>query len=128
MSGWADQEWAQGTIGKQITSIAEIQSLLSADSTTLIGEFAVSVEWGEVVEATALDAGAIVMMESSGPGLVPTIGELVAELEAAILDGAERVYLELDSDESYPSLIEIDYLVNATDDEVCYEISDFVAR
>jgi len=25
-------------------------------------------------------------------------------------------------------LIEIDYLVNATDDEVCYEISDFVAR
>jgi hypothetical protein len=94
----------------------------------LIGEFAVSVEWGEVVEATALDAGAIVMLESAGPGLVPTNGELVAELEAAILDGAERVYLELDSDESYPSLIEIDYLVNATDDEVCYEISDFVAR
>lgn len=49
------------------------------------------------------------------------------ELQTATQNDADSVNLEVDSDEGYPSLIEIDYDTNAIDDEACYMITNFVA-
>lgn len=92
----------------------------------LIGTFEVTVHEGDVQSISALDEDAEAMLQHVGPDSAPTIGELVSKLEAATQNGADRVNLELDSDDGHPSLIEIDYDTNAIDDESCYMITEFV--
>lgn len=91
----------------------------------LIGTFAVTVQDGQVEEVSALDDDAEAMLATSGSEPVMTIGEMVNELETATQNGADRVYLEVDTDGGHPTLIEIDYDTNAVDDESCYTVTDY---
>lgn len=93
---------------------------------SLIGTFEVTVNEGAVQDVSALDEDAEAMLEHIGPDPAPTIGELVMRLRTATQDGADIVNLEVDSDDGYPSLIEIDHDTNSIDDEACYMITDFV--
>ncbi|MFP3882776.1 MAG: DUF6174 domain-containing protein [Actinomycetota bacterium] len=92
----------------------------------LIGTFQIVVEEGEVQDVSALDEDAEAMLEHIGADPTPTIGDLVADVQAATRNGADRVSLEVNSDDGFPTSIEIDYDTNAIDDEVCYTITDVV--
>jgi hypothetical protein len=59
---------------------------------------------------------------------IPTLGDLVQEVERARTDGADTVILEVDPGDGHPVRIEIDWMAEAIDDEACYAISEYVVR
>ena len=85
----------------------------------LIGTFEVTVEDGAVVTYQPMDERA-----SAFPGSIddlPTMGQLVGRAEEARLDAEAVLTLETDPADGHPTLIDIDWLPNAMDDEECYE-------
>jgi hypothetical protein len=91
----------------------------------LIGRFRVDVADGVVDRTVGLDdAGKRALMLRIA-GLVPTLGKMVADAEAARAQGAEEVLIDRDPLDGHPTRIRIDHNRNAEDDETCITISDY---
>ncbi|MFE5814831.1 DUF6174 domain-containing protein [Streptomyces sp. NPDC056479] len=90
---------------------------------SLIGAFRITVRDGAVVKAVGLDDSGRRVVEDV-PDAVPTIAELLAELEQARRDDADRAEAEY-ADDGHPVRISLDWMKNAIDDEALYAISDF---
>lgn len=90
---------------------------------SLIGTFRVTVRGGKVAEAVGLDADSRRVVKQL-PGEVPTIGELLDELEQARRDDADTAEAEYAPD-GHPERISLDWDKNAIDDEALYVISDY---
>ncbi|MEV7995259.1 DUF6174 domain-containing protein [Streptomyces sp. NPDC086077] len=89
----------------------------------LIGTFRVSVEDGEVATAAGLDdSGRRVVGQNLDA--VPTIGELLDELDQARQDGADTAEIEYATD-GHPRRIVLDRDLRAIDDEAVYVISAY---
>ncbi|MEU0646784.1 DUF6174 domain-containing protein [Streptomyces umbrinus] len=90
---------------------------------SLIGTFRVTVRDGKVAEAVGLDADSRRVVREL-PGEVPTIGELLDELEQARRDNADTAEAEYASD-GHPERISLDWDKAAVDDEALYVISAY---
>jgi hypothetical protein len=90
---------------------------------SLIGTFRITVRDRAVVKAVGLDDSGRRVAEDV-PDAIPTIGELLAELEQARRDDADRAEAEYAA-EGHPVRISLDWMENAIDDEALYVISDF---
>src|SRR5262245_38719425 len=91
----------------------------------LIGKFKVVVEGGVAISYQPLDERA-----ASFPGgidAIPTLGQLSARAEEASKDDKAVLTLETDPTDGHPSLINIDWLPNAIDDEECYQITHYAS-
>jgi hypothetical protein len=91
---------------------------------SLIGTFEVTVRDGKVVHAVGADESARRVVRDL-PDEVPTVGELLAEAEAARKDDADTVDIDRAAD-GHPTRIFLDWDENAIDDESLYEISDYL--
>lgn len=78
------------------------------------------------MDAVGVDDSARRAVESL-PDEVPTIGDLLAEAEAARGDGADTVDIDRAPD-GRPTRIALDWDENAIDDEALYVISDHEPR
>jgi major membrane immunogen (membrane-anchored lipoprotein) len=96
----------------------------SCGEQALIGEFHITVEDSEVVDAKGLNEASEGLLKSQFADVIPTIEELLAMAHQAERDDAEMLNIEYDSD-GVPSLIEFDYSLNASDDESCFVITNF---
>ncbi|MFD3375050.1 MULTISPECIES: DUF6174 domain-containing protein [unclassified Streptomyces] len=90
---------------------------------SLIGTFRVTVRDGKVAEAVGLDADSRRVVKQL-PGEVPTIGELLDELEQARRDDADTAEAEYAPD-GHPERISLDWDRNTIDDEALYVISAY---
>lgn len=97
----------------------------SCGERTLIGEFRIRVEQGEVVHFDALDESAEALVQTGFSDAVPTLEALVDEAVDAENSGADVVNVEHEGPRGSPSLIEIDHRTDGIDDEACYEITRF---
>lgn len=89
----------------------------------LLGTFRITVREGAVVRTVGLDdSGRRVVADV--PDAVPTLGELLDELEQARRDGADRAEAEYTAD-GRPARISLDWEENAIDDEALYVISAY---
>ncbi|MFE7275879.1 DUF6174 domain-containing protein [Streptomyces sp. NPDC057623] len=87
------------------------------------GTFRITVRDGTVAEATGLDdSGRRVVADL--PDAVPTIGELLAELEQARREDADTAEAEYAPD-GHPVRISLDWEENAIDDEARYVITAY---
>lgn len=93
----------------------------------LIGRFRVEVADGIVDRTEGLDdAGRRALMMRIA-NLIPTLGKMVSDAEAAEARGADEVVIEHDPTDGHPTAIRIDEEKNAVDDETCIAISDYTA-
>ncbi|WP_345664910.1 DUF6174 domain-containing protein [Streptomyces venetus] len=90
---------------------------------SLLGTFRISVRDGAVVKSVGLDGMGRRAVESA-PDAVPTIGELVEELEQARREDADTAEAEYAPD-GHPVRITLDWERNAVDDEARYVISAY---
>jgi hypothetical protein len=81
------------------------------------------VENGKVTKANGLDDSARRVVKDL-PAEVPTIGDLLAEAEAAREDDADTVDIDYAAD-GHPTRISLDWEKNAIDDEALYVISGY---
>jgi hypothetical protein len=94
----------------------------------LIGRFHIVVE-GRLMSIKGLGG----RHESSGDSRLdsrlgeghPTLDDLLAEAEEARRAGADVVEVKLDPTDGHPTQIDIDYNLNAIDDEACYSITHY---
>jgi hypothetical protein len=56
---------------------------------------------------------------------VQTVPDLFDFITQASDNGAEVVDVDYDVELGYPKQIDVDYMVDAIDDEACYRVSDF---
>ncbi|NUT46225.1 MAG: hypothetical protein HOV94_02730 [Saccharothrix sp.] len=89
----------------------------------LIGTFRITVRDGAVSETEGLDDSGRRVVEEL-PGAVPTLGELLAELEQARRDDADTAEARYAAD-GHPVDISLDWDENAVDDEARYAISAY---
>ncbi|MFD7407657.1 DUF6174 domain-containing protein [Streptomyces sp. NPDC059866] len=93
---------------------------------TLLGAFRVTVRDGKVAEAVGLDdSGRRVVRQA--PAEVPTLRELLGQLEQARRDGADTAEAEYAAD-GHPVRISLDWEKNAIDDEALYVITAYEPR
>jgi hypothetical protein len=59
------------------------------------------------------------------PADVPTLGEMLRRAAEATASGESEVTVERDPVDGHPTLVDIDWIVNAIDDEECYEILEY---
>ena len=57
--------------------------------------------------------------------LIPTLGKMVEDAEAARAQGADEVVIDRDPADGHPTAIRIDEEKNAVDDETCFTITDY---
>ncbi|MGW3953493.1 DUF6174 domain-containing protein [Streptomyces sp. NPDC004752] len=95
----------------------------SAGERALIGTFRVTVRDGEVVNAVGLDESGRRVAEQS-PAALPTLGDLLAELDGARRENAARAEADYAAD-GHPTRIALDWAENAVDDEALYVVSAF---
>lgn len=93
---------------------------------TLIGKFRVAVESGSVVEAEGLDDSGRAVFEHGMGDEVPTLSELLDEAAKAKEQGADVVEIQA-TDDGRPTEINIDWDINAIDDEACYQVTGYSA-
>ncbi|GCB51281.1 hypothetical protein SNL152K_8637 [Streptomyces sp. NL15-2K] len=90
---------------------------------SLLGAFRVTVRDGKVVNSVGLDdSGRRVVQQV--PGEVPTLAELLEQLDQARRDRADTVEAEYAAD-GHPMRIFLDWEKNAIDDEALYVISAY---
>lgn len=89
----------------------------------LIGTFRIAVRDGTVTKAKGLDDNGRRTLETA-PDAVPTLGELLEELDQARHDDADTAEAEYAAD-GHPVRISLDWEKNAIDDEAQYVIRDF---
>lgn len=92
---------------------------------TLLGSFSIEVRDHMVEAATALDESAEVMLASTGIDPVLTIRELVDEALGAQQSDADVATIAVDPSDGRPIRIDIDWKLDATDDEACYVITAY---
>jgi hypothetical protein len=90
---------------------------------SLLGTFRISVRDGAVVKSVGLDAMGRRAVESV-PDAVPSIGDLLEELEQARRDDADTAEAAYAAD-GHPVRISLDWEKNAIDDEARYVISAY---
>jgi hypothetical protein len=59
---------------------------------------------------------------------VPTLSGLLQEARDAEAQGADMAEVIFDESDGHPVTIEIDWDTNATDDEACYQVSQYNGR
>lgn len=93
----------------------------------LLGRYLITVTDGRVTDIEAGDQRAeLIISDDELRSLVPTLGELLEEAQAAEESGADVVHVETDGDPAgRPGFIEIDYDTDADDDEACYSVFMF---
>lgn len=89
----------------------------------LLGAFRITVRDGAVAKAVGLDDSGRRLVEGA-PDAVPTIGELLDELEQARQDDADTAEAQYAAD-GHPVSISLDWEKNAIDDEARYVISAY---
>lgn len=92
-----------------------------------IGRFRIVVEDGQVAETEALDEDAQASLGYLSSEQVPTLSQLLDEAMEARRAGADEVEVRTDSSDGHPTSIEIDGDLDASDDEACYIVSDYIA-
>ncbi|CCK25214.1 putative secreted protein [Streptomyces davaonensis JCM 4913] len=90
---------------------------------SLIGKFRITVKNGEVTKAVGLDDSARRLVEQS-PDQVPTIGALLAELDQAREENADKAEADYAAD-GHPERITLDWLEDAIDDEALYVLTEY---
>ncbi|GGY41150.1 DUF6174 domain-containing protein [Streptomyces djakartensis] len=95
----------------------------SGGERALLGTLRISVRDGAVVKAVGLDDTGRRSVEGSADA-VPSIGQLLGELEQARRDDAETAEAQYAKD-GHPVRISLDREENAVDDEVRYDISGY---
>jgi hypothetical protein len=98
----------------------------SGGERALLGTYRVTVRAGRVTDARGLDDTARDMVKRL-PDQVPTLGELLRELERARQENADEAEAEFAAD-GHPVRISLDWDANALDDEALYVISDYAPR
>ncbi|MEU0336735.1 DUF6174 domain-containing protein [Streptomyces sp. NPDC006193] len=96
---------------------------LTSTSETLAGTFRVEVRDGRVTKAVGLDEDSRRQARRL-PARLPTIGELLRELEQAREHGAETADATYAAD-GRPVRISLDWDANAVDDEALYLVGDY---
>lgn len=91
----------------------------------LIGTFRVTVRDGKVVKAVGLDDSGRHVVDRS-PHHIPTITDLLQQVEAAREEGADTVDVTHAAD-GRPVSIAMDWDEDAIDDEAAYALSDYEA-
>jgi hypothetical protein len=91
----------------------------------LIGRFRVEVADRIVDRAEGLDEAGKRALMLRIANLIPTLGKMVSDAEAAEAGGAEEVVIDRDPTDGHPTSIRIDQAKNAIDDETCITISDY---
>ncbi|MDX3069004.1 DUF6174 domain-containing protein [Streptomyces sp. ND04-05B] len=91
----------------------------------LIGTFEVTVRDGKVEKATGLDDSARRAVDRN-LSEVPTIAELLKQVEAARRDGADAVDVDY-APNGRPTALSIDWEEDAIDDEEAYTLSGYEA-
>jgi hypothetical protein len=99
----------------------------SCGERALIGRFRVEVADGTVARTEGLDEAGRRALMLRVADLIPTLGQMVAEAEAARARGADEVVIDRDPADGHPTAIRIDEEKNATDDETCITVSDYTA-
>lgn len=90
------------------------------------GDGIVHVKDGKVVAVEELGSNQVVRVPVAGdPTLYPTIEGLFDLLDQFVRNGADVLQFHLDPDLGMPTLISVDQLLGAIDDEVAYSASDF---
>ena len=84
-----------------------------------LGEFAVTVD-ADGARAKPLD-------KWSDKPRITSVPDLFDQIEAGLDGNAESVQVEYHPTLGYPERIDIDYMRDAIDDEVCYRVSDFTS-
>ncbi|MFJ7042011.1 DUF6174 domain-containing protein [Streptomyces sp. NPDC101112] len=90
---------------------------------SLLGTFEVTVRDGKVTKAVGTDEDSRRVARQVG-GRMPTIGDLLAEADAARGEDADRVDVDQAAD-GRPTRISLDWDEDAIDDEAVYDISDY---
>ncbi|AIS01646.1 DUF6174 domain-containing protein [Streptomyces glaucescens] len=90
---------------------------------SLIGTFRVTVRDGRVTDATGLDDSARRVVRRL-PGQIPTLGDLLRELDQARRDHADTAEAEY-ADDGHPVRIVLDRDADALDDEAEYVIGGY---
>ncbi|MGW6062468.1 DUF6174 domain-containing protein [Streptomyces sp. NPDC055189] len=93
---------------------------------SLLGAFRVTVRDGKVVKAVGLDESGRRVAKQL-PGEIPTIGELLKEMDQARRDRADTAEVKYAAD-GHPLRIALDRDKNALDDEALYVISAYEPR
>lgn len=100
----------------------------SCGERNFLGRFHIVVRDDQVVNAEGLDErGRELLEHPEYRTLVPTLTDLLDEADQARADNADVVEVVRDDATGRPVRIDIDWLENATDDEACYEVSDYEA-
>lgn len=97
----------------------------SCGERALIGRFRVAVNAGRVIRVDPLDEPAERAVQIREGELVPTLGQLMAEVRTAEEDGADVARTDVDPGDGHPTAVRIDRDANSTDDELCYAISEY---
>lgn len=97
----------------------------SCGERALIGRFGVEVADGIVDRTEGLDEAGRRALMLRVANLIPTLGTMVSDAEAARAQGADEVVIDRDPADGHPTAIRIDERKNATDDETCIAISDY---
>ncbi|MGW1951409.1 DUF6174 domain-containing protein [Streptomyces sp. NPDC001920] len=127
-SGSAGGDGARGTAAQRRAPWQEPGSyaytlLSSGGERSLLGTFRITVRDGAVVDAVGLDDSGRSVVERV-PDAVPTLEELLAELDQARRDGADEAEARYAAD-GHPARISLDWEEDAIDDEALYVISDY---
>ena len=90
------------------------------------GDYRVEVVGGEVVASQRHDATDGEWKPVDYLQWVPTLGDMLDEVaQATDAPEAGEVTLETDPTDGHPTMVTVDRLANAIDDESCYEITDY---
>jgi hypothetical protein len=92
---------------------------------TLEGTFQSVVQGGLVVQNTALDDPARKALKLKLSKLVPTLGQIEAQVNTARQQGADEVVIDHDAGDGHPTKVRIDPKKDTRGDEHCYDISDY---
>jgi Family of unknown function (DUF6174) len=91
----------------------------------LIGRFQITVDNGKVSQVTGLDEQARGALKGGRHEFVPTLRELLDQVDRARSSGADVATASFDPADGHPTELEIDPELNTVDDESCYVVSDY---
>jgi hypothetical protein len=97
----------------------------SCGSGALVGTFQSVVQNGLVVQNTGLDKPARKALSLHLSHLVPTLGQIQAEVDSARNQGADEVVIDHDATDGHPTKVRIDPKTATKGDEYCYQISNY---
>lgn len=133
VSGCADQTVKQPT-GGGVTMPATppawheptaYKFTLKSSCGALEGTFQNVVQEGSMVQNTGLDEAARKALSAKLSKLVPTLGQIEAQVATARAQGDDEVLIDHDATDGHPTSARIDPKKDAKGDERCYAVSDY---